>query len=185
MAIAVQLAAIAKKALEILASNEKGRKFLGYAVGIAIFIILLPVIALVGLFGWMSGMDGSVADAGQILSGLTADQQEQVSAIASVYNSIPVAFSEKGLSQKDIEKAEALFLAYLVSKEPDDEMCQDLAGCFTDISGTVSVYDLFELKFGVTVTDEERRYFDERHGVTGAGEAGDTGCELEKWECDV
>lgn len=55
MDVAVQLAAIAKKALEILASNEKGRRFLGYAVGIAIFIILLPLIALVGLFGWMSG----------------------------------------------------------------------------------------------------------------------------------
>ena len=56
---AVTIATVGKKALEVLASNKKGRKFLGYTVGIAIFILLIPVITLVGLFGWMAG-DGSI-----------------------------------------------------------------------------------------------------------------------------
>lgn len=175
MDIAVQLAAIAKKALEILVSNKKGRNFLGYAVGIAIFIILLPVIALVGFFGWMSGMDGSVADAGQIMSNLTPEQQAQISAIDSAYEKITVVFAEKGISDGDISKAKAMYSSYLFSKEVYDGMYQDLLSCFTDISDTVTVYDLFESKFGVTVAVDERQRFDERYGVTGAGEADDSG----------
>ena len=46
---------IAKKVLVALAGDKKGRKFLGYVIGIALFIVLLPVIAVYGLFGWMAG----------------------------------------------------------------------------------------------------------------------------------
>ena len=39
--------------------DKKGRKFLGYTIGIVLFIALLPVIAIYGLFGWMSGNDAA------------------------------------------------------------------------------------------------------------------------------
>ena len=43
----------------MLAGDKKGRKFLLYVIGIALFIVLLPVIAVYGLFGWMSGTGSS------------------------------------------------------------------------------------------------------------------------------
>ena len=51
---------VALKVLQFLVGDKKGRKFLGYVIGITLFIVLLPVIAIYGLFGWMSG--GEVAE---------------------------------------------------------------------------------------------------------------------------
>ena len=51
---------VALKVLQFLVGDKKGRKFLGYVIGIALFIVLLPVIAIYGLFGWLSG--GEVAE---------------------------------------------------------------------------------------------------------------------------
>lgn len=60
VAVGAVVAKVAKKVLAILAGDKNGRKFLGYVVGIALFIVLLPVIAVYGLFGWMAG--GGVAE---------------------------------------------------------------------------------------------------------------------------
>ena len=54
VAVGATIAKIASKVLQILLGDKKGRKFLGYVVGIAIFIVLLPVLAVYGLFGWMA-----------------------------------------------------------------------------------------------------------------------------------
>ncbi len=52
---AVTAAAAAKKVVAALASHKKGRRFLGYVIGITIFIICLPVLVVLALFGWLSG----------------------------------------------------------------------------------------------------------------------------------
>ena len=61
MVEAITLAVIAKKAAELLASTKNGRKFIGYVIGIAIFIVLLPVIVLMGLFGGLSQGESCLA----------------------------------------------------------------------------------------------------------------------------
>ena len=53
------VAKVAKKILQVLLGDENGRKFLGYVVGIALFIVLLPLIVILGLFGWMAGDGGA------------------------------------------------------------------------------------------------------------------------------
>ena len=52
VAVGAVVAKVAKKVLAILAGDKNGRKFLGYVIGIVLFIVLLPVIAVYGLFGW-------------------------------------------------------------------------------------------------------------------------------------
>ena len=47
------IAAIGKKALLFLLGDEKGRKAVGYTVGIAVFLALLPLIIVMGLFHWL------------------------------------------------------------------------------------------------------------------------------------
>lgn len=54
------LAAIGKKALLFLLGDKKGRKAVGYTVGIAVFLALPPLIVVVGLFHWLLG-DGGAA----------------------------------------------------------------------------------------------------------------------------
>ena len=53
------LAAIGKKALLFLLGDKKGRKAIGYTVGIAVFLALLPLIIVMGLFHWLLGDSGT------------------------------------------------------------------------------------------------------------------------------
>lgn len=54
------IAAIGKKALLFLLGDKKGRKAVGYTIGIAGFLALLPLIIVMGLFHWLCG-DGGAA----------------------------------------------------------------------------------------------------------------------------
>ena len=51
--MSVTVGTVLKKVAEAVAASKKGRKAIGYTVGIAIFILLLPMIVIAGLFGWM------------------------------------------------------------------------------------------------------------------------------------
>ena len=53
------LAAVGKKALLFLLGDKKGRKAVGYTVGIAVFLALLPLIIVMGLFHWLLGDGGA------------------------------------------------------------------------------------------------------------------------------
>lgn len=53
------LAAIGKKVLLLLFGDKKGRKAVGYTVGIAVFLALLPLIIVMGLFHWLCGDGGA------------------------------------------------------------------------------------------------------------------------------
>ena len=52
-------AAIGKKALLLLLGDKKGRKAVGYTIGIAVFLALLPLIIVMGLFHWLLGDGGT------------------------------------------------------------------------------------------------------------------------------
>ena len=54
------IAAIGKKVLLLLLGDKKGRKAMGYTIGIAVFLALLPLIVVMGLFHWLLG-DGGAA----------------------------------------------------------------------------------------------------------------------------
>ena len=85
------LAAIGKKALLFLLGDKKGRKAMGYTVGIAVFLALLPLIVVMGLFHWLLG-DGGAA------------MREQVGKeIASSYTET-VEITEGGMEIRDVEQ---------------------------------------------------------------------------------
>ena len=53
------IAAIGKKALLFLLGDKKGRRTIGYIIGIAVFLALLPLIIVMGLFHWLLGDGGA------------------------------------------------------------------------------------------------------------------------------
>ena len=53
------LAAIGKKALLFLLGDKKGRKAVGYTIGTAVFLALLPLIVVMGLFHWLLSDGGA------------------------------------------------------------------------------------------------------------------------------
>ena len=78
--MSVAVGTVLKKVAEAVASSKKGRKAIGYTVGIAAFLLLLPMIVVAGLFGWMSRSDVNI-DRDEIISGLTPEQIEKIDEI--------------------------------------------------------------------------------------------------------
>ena len=78
--MSVAVGTVLKKVAEMVASSKKGRKAIGYTVGIAIFLLLLPMIVIAGLFGWMDRNDVEI-DRDEIISGLTSEQIEEINEI--------------------------------------------------------------------------------------------------------
>ena len=53
------IAAIGKKILLVLLGDKKGRKAVGYTIGITVFLALFPLIIVTGLFHWLLGDGGA------------------------------------------------------------------------------------------------------------------------------
>ena len=78
--MSVTVGTVLKKVAEAVATSKKGRKVVGYSIGIAAFLLLLPMIVIAGLFGWMGRSDVEI-DRDEILSGLTPEQIEEINEI--------------------------------------------------------------------------------------------------------
>ena len=78
--MSVAVGTVLKKITEAVASSKKGRKAIGYTVGIAAFLLLLPMIVITGLFGWMGRSDVEI-ERDKIISGLTPEQIAEINEI--------------------------------------------------------------------------------------------------------
>ena len=78
--MSVTVGTVLKKVAEAVATSKKGRKVVGYSIGIAAFLLLLPMIVIAGLFGWMGRSDVEI-DRDEIISGLTPEQIEEINEI--------------------------------------------------------------------------------------------------------
>ena len=166
--MSVTVGTVLKKVAEVLVSSKSGRKFIGYTVGITLFLVLLPMIVIVGLFGWMAGDGGTMLDRDQIISQLPLDQQEQINVIDTTCDTIVTTFKIYGLPVSDQRKAQAIYIDKLMGLESQDGFHESLAGCFMGVSADVSVYDLISGTFLVAFSDEEIAKLDELYGVTEA-----------------
>ena len=164
MVKAITIAAIAKKAAELLASTKNGRKFIGYVIGIAVFIVLLPVIVLMAVFGGLA--QGGDMLGNEILSNLPPEDIAMLESMDTTVTNIQTVFSQYGLTVSDAQKATELYLNYLVGREREDYFYDHLAYCFLNTSSYYDVYALTEMTFGVTIPSDVRQRLDELYGQT-------------------
>ena len=159
------VAKVAKKLLAILLGDKKGRKFLGYIIGIALFIVLLPFIAVYGLFGWMSGGDSvSLIDYNAIYEQMPSEYREQFEANEVQLSEIERVFAENGLTKTDISKAKTIYLSCLIGKELEDGFYQKYAECFLAGDEETDLLNSVSSAFGVTFSDEDRQQFENLYG---------------------
>ena len=168
VAVGATIAAVAKKVLVYLLGDKKGRKFLLYTVCIALFIVCIPLIALLSMFGWMSGNSGSIMNHGDILANLPHDQLVQIQSIDEVCNTIVSTFENGELGEDDQKKAKAIYMGYLVGLETQDGFYENLALCFRATTEDEDVYDLISRTFLVVISEEDQAKYDELYGVTPA-----------------
>lgn len=156
MDIAITIGTVVKKALELLAVNDNGRKFLGYVLCIAVFLLLLPVIVVCGLFGWMANDGGTLLLREELLNNLPEENAAVIEQMNTVCDTIQNVFEIKGLSVTDERKAEAIYLTCLVGQEDDENFYNDLADCFLCADTGNDIFDWITVVFGVEISEEDR-----------------------------
>ena len=166
IAVGATIAAAAKKLVMYLLGDEKGRKYLLYVVGSALFIVSIPLITLLGLFGWMAGDGGSILDQSDILANIPSEQLAQMQAVEQVCNTIATTFEEAGLEESDYKKAAAIYMGYLLGREAQEVFYDSLTGCFLNTTEEADVYDLVSRAFQVTISEADQTKFDSLYGVT-------------------
>ena len=158
----------------VIASDKRGRKLLLYVLGIAVFILLLPMIVIVGLFGFLGGGGTVTVDQGAVMSHFSEEQQTQISRIKEVCETISDTFLENNLTDNDSRKAQTVYTSYLDGWESEEGFYAKLTGCFTGVDDSNTVYDLLGKAFDIAITEEEQQELDERFGVTGTPKEGET-----------
>ena len=154
-AVSAAIAAAAKKVLVLLAGNKNGRKFLGYVVGITLFIILLPLITVVGLFGWLSGGSGMEMQ-NTVAQQLQAQYAEQYPQHAQALEQISVVFGIFGIGDQ-AGLAQAIYISSdLPSKNTDDSFYTTYANCFLVVTAENSLTDCITEIFGIEFTDQDK-----------------------------
>ena len=158
VAIGATLAAIGKKLLVALAGDKNGRKFLGYVIGIALVIVLLPVIAVYGLFGWMAG--------GGEVEGIVPSSANSILAYENQLYAIEETFRSYDLSERDIEAGQVIYLSCLIGRESEEGFYQTYADCFLNRSEEADLLSNISSAFGVAFTDADRAEFQNLYGGT-------------------
>ena len=156
---------VALKVLQFLVGDKKGRKFLGYVIGIALFIVLSPVIALYGLFGWMGA--GDVADIvgyDAIYENLPSDIQDQLTENETQLQQIDTVFAENGLTDDEADQAKLIYLSYLTDRYSEENFYQRLADCFLTVSEESDLLTNISSAFGIEFSDADRDQFNEYFG---------------------
>lgn len=161
----VAVGKVALKVLQFLVGDKKGRKFLGYVIGIALFIVLLPVIAIYGLFGWMSGGEvAEIVEYDAVYQNLPTEIREQIDENEIQLDTIETVFRENGLASGDIAKAKLIYLSYLTDRYSEENFYQRLADCFLTVSEESDLLTNISSAFGIEFTDADRKQFNEYFG---------------------
>ena len=162
---AVTVATVAKKVAAALASNKKGRKFIGYVIGIAVFILCIPILVVYCVFGCISGsgemdINSAAVNAVKDVPG--------VQAIQDASDKIEASFSALGLTAEDIKKAQVISLYYFPGRVDEKGFLDKLGSCFTETTAEKTVYTLINETFGIAITEDEMQELDRLYGVTPA-----------------
>ena len=144
--MAAPIIPILKKIAVALVSDKKGRKWLlGIILGI-VFIILLPIIALLGIFS--GGLD---LNTDELFSALT----EQQAKMEIIVQDIEDEMINAGYNQQDVEEAQTLYLFALHDEGEEDGFVLRLVGCFEADQTDEELVAAVNAEFGKEIMTED------------------------------
>ena len=119
--MAAPIIPILKKIAVALVSDKKGRKWLlGIILGV-LFLILMPIIAVLGIFS--GGIDLNT-------DGLFDKIYEQQAQMEIVAQEIEAEMLNAGYTQVEVQEAQTLYLFVLHDEGAEDGFVLRLVGCF-------------------------------------------------------
>ena len=177
VAVGAVVAKVAKKVLAILAGDKNGRKFLGYVIGIVLFIVLLPVFDIggkvgtvisqffFGLFGWMAGGGATeIVIPDMVYSAMPAEYRERMEQYNAELSIIETTFAECGVSETDTSLAKTIYISCLIGKESEENFYRTYADCFLKVDEEHDPLQNISSAFGVTFTDADKERLKQLYG---------------------
>ena len=137
---------IIKKVASVVLSDKKGRKAVLMIIGIVLVIIILPIIALLGIFS--GGIDLGLDDINSMVQ-----EQQQVGEATLV--AIEEAMLDEGYSQLRVEEAQAVYLLALFDKSDEENFVERLVGCFEEEQTDAELISAVNAEFGTAITPSE------------------------------
>ena len=137
---------IIKKVASVVLSDKKGRKAVLMIIGIVLVIIILPIIALLGIFS--GGIDLGLDDINSMVQ-----EQQQVGEATLV--AIEEAMLDEGYSQLRVEEAQAVYLLALFDKSDEENFVERLVGCFEEEQTDAELISAVNAEFGTAINHSE------------------------------
>ncbi len=144
--MAVPIIPILKKVAVAVVSDKKGRKVvIGIVLGI-IFVIMMPIIAVLGIFS--GGIDLGLDDVNSLI-------QEQQTMGASTLTAIEEQMLSEGYSQLKVEEAQAIYLLALFDKTDEENFTERLVGCFEADQTDTELISAVNAEFGTAINPSD------------------------------
>ena len=144
--MAAPIIPILKKVAVAMVSDKKGRKWLlGVILGIT-FIILMPIIALLGIFS--GGLDLN-------LDGIYDKIHEQQAKMEIVAQDIEDEMLNAGYTQVEVQEAQTLYLFALHDEAEEDGFVLRLVGCFEADQTDEELVQKVNTEFWKEITTED------------------------------
>lgn len=149
----------------MLLGDENGRKSLVYILGMALVIVLLPLIATLGLFGWMEGGGGTdILEPEAVYAEFSEDVREKLVQYEPQLEQIESEFLNAGISANDISKAKIIYVSALVGREIEENFYQNYRACFQGITTNAELLTNVSSAFGINFSDADRDEFENLYG---------------------
>ena len=144
--MAAPIIPILKKIAVALVSDKKGRKWLlGIILGV-LFLILMPIIAVLGIFS--GGIDLNT-------DGLFDKIYEQQAQMEIVAQEIEAEMLNAGYTQVEVQEAQTLYLFALHDEGEEDGFVLRLVGCFEADQTDEELVQKVNTEFGKEITTED------------------------------
>jgi len=148
------VAVAAKKVAASLASNQKGRKFIGVIVGIVLVILLLPIFVLAGLS--QTDLSFDVDQFSQVAqSNMSAEQISALETIEETMLNIENEMTTAGHSGLRVREAQVLYVLALSDYSSESDFILKLVGCFAEEQTDAQLIDKINSTFGTDIPVEE------------------------------
>lgn len=148
------VAAVAKKVIVYILTDEKALKVvLGIILGI-IIILLLPLAVIIGVLNGDVEID---ADRMQemIVQNLSAEEQAMLQGIEDTMYGIEDGMTNAGYSGTRVTEARVLYVLALSSHSSEDGFVDKLVGCFTQEQTDEQLISAVNSAFGTSITTQD------------------------------
>ena len=144
--MAIPVIPILKRILVALATDKKGRKWLLGIIFGTLFLLLLPVITLAGIF--TGGIDLNTDK-------LFEQVQNQQAKMEIVAQDIEDEMLNAGYTQVEVQEAQTLYLFALHDEAEEDGFVLRLVGCFEADQTDEELVQKVNTEFGKEITIED------------------------------